>query len=336
MLLQFEEDPGKFIEIYNYRITILKSLISTIPQHFHDWMEFLAALDNMNLLYDKILRADNHVIHLQEYFLEMSRCNVGWYQQLLSMNLVKELMDISSYSLNSFASNYLKKLRETAHDTPISAPKIPHPHDIGPHNGLFPSNVSTKVYVSESKDGVLNAILQRLYGYVFLFTDSSEDEDRDQEEDEDEDNVSIMEEEEGIEMLPSSDSDNSSPRDLGDVEDVEDEGVAGVGVVGLGGGVGGGGGGGGGGAGEGDVGDFGGDHGGGGGDGGGVGDGGGGGSGRNNYDDAGDWSPHPILLKSNINIMNVPGDGNCLLHACTSKLKNCLDQFECFSEESSS
>ena len=121
MSLQFEEDPGKFIEIYNYRITILKSLISTIPLHFHDWLEFLAALDNMNLLYDDILRADNHVIRLQQYLLEMSRCNVGWYQQLLSMNLVNELMDISSYSLNSFASNYLKKLRATAHDTPISA-----------------------------------------------------------------------------------------------------------------------------------------------------------------------------------------------------------------------
>jgi hypothetical protein len=47
--------------------------------------------------------------------------------------------------------------------------------------------------------------------------------------------------------------------------------------------------------------------------------------GGNDYDDAGDWTPHPILLKNNINIMNVPGDGNCLLHACTSKLQNLLN-----------
>ena len=47
--------------------------------------------------------------------------------------------------------------------------------------------------------------------------------------------------------------------------------------------------------------------------------------GGNNHDDAIEWSPHPKLLKSNINIMNVPGDGNCMLHACTSKLQNLLN-----------
>ena len=145
---QFEDDPGRFIEIYRYRIFILKGLISTIPQHFQDWVEFLEALDKMDLLYHDILKADNHMIRLQEYLLEMSRCNIGWYQQLLNMKLVDDLMEISSYNLNSFASKYMKELRATARDTPISAPKVPHPNDIGPCNGLFPSNVSTKVYVT--------------------------------------------------------------------------------------------------------------------------------------------------------------------------------------------
>jgi hypothetical protein len=35
------------------------------------------------------------------------------------------------------------------------------------------------------------------------------------------------------------------------------------------------------------------------------------------------WKPHEQLLSSNISIMDVPGDGNCLFHACISKLQNC-------------
>ena len=35
-----------------------------------------------------------------------------------------------------------------------------------------------------------------------------------------------------------------------------------------------------------------------------------------------DWVPHEQLLLSNISIMDVPRDGNCLFHACTSHLQN--------------
>jgi hypothetical protein len=35
------------------------------------------------------------------------------------------------------------------------------------------------------------------------------------------------------------------------------------------------------------------------------------------------WKPHQQLLSGNVTIMDVPGDGNCLLYACISKLQNC-------------
>jgi len=35
------------------------------------------------------------------------------------------------------------------------------------------------------------------------------------------------------------------------------------------------------------------------------------------------WNPHARLLSSNVTIMDVPGDGNCLFYACISKLQNC-------------
>jgi hypothetical protein len=35
------------------------------------------------------------------------------------------------------------------------------------------------------------------------------------------------------------------------------------------------------------------------------------------------WKPHEQLLSSNVSIMDVPGDGNCLFYACISKLQNC-------------
>jgi hypothetical protein len=264
MSLQFEEDPGKFIEIYNYRITILKSLISTIPLHFHDWLEFLAALDNMNLLYDDILRADNHVIRLQQYLLEMSRCNVGWYQQLLSMNLVNELMDISSYSLNSFASNYLKELRARAHDTPISA--------------------------QDDEDDDYNDRHDEDDEDYEDYEDDEGDEDDEDDEDDEYDDDDDDDDDENSEEVEKDEKDEEHEEDEDDEDEVQVENEikehmklsdTGVDTLGQ--------------------------------------------DGGNNYDDAGDWTPHPILLKSNINIMNVPGDGNCMLHACTSKLQNLLN-----------
>jgi hypothetical protein len=36
------------------------------------------------------------------------------------------------------------------------------------------------------------------------------------------------------------------------------------------------------------------------------------------------WKPREQLLSSNVSIMDVPGDGNCLFYACNSKLQNCL------------
>jgi hypothetical protein len=35
------------------------------------------------------------------------------------------------------------------------------------------------------------------------------------------------------------------------------------------------------------------------------------------------WKPHEQLLSSNVSIMDVPGDGNCLFYACISQLQNC-------------
>jgi hypothetical protein len=35
------------------------------------------------------------------------------------------------------------------------------------------------------------------------------------------------------------------------------------------------------------------------------------------------WKPHQQLLSGNVTIMDVPGDRNCLLYACISKLQNC-------------
>jgi hypothetical protein len=35
------------------------------------------------------------------------------------------------------------------------------------------------------------------------------------------------------------------------------------------------------------------------------------------------WKPHEQLLTSNVSIMDVLGDGNCLFYACISKLQNC-------------
>jgi hypothetical protein len=35
------------------------------------------------------------------------------------------------------------------------------------------------------------------------------------------------------------------------------------------------------------------------------------------------WKPHEQLLSSNVSIMDVPSDGNCLFYACISKLQNC-------------
>ena len=35
------------------------------------------------------------------------------------------------------------------------------------------------------------------------------------------------------------------------------------------------------------------------------------------------WNPHARLLSSNVTIMDVPRDGNCLFYACISKLQNC-------------
>jgi hypothetical protein len=36
------------------------------------------------------------------------------------------------------------------------------------------------------------------------------------------------------------------------------------------------------------------------------------------------WKPHEQLLSSNVSIVDVPGDGNCLFYACISKLQNCM------------
>jgi hypothetical protein len=36
------------------------------------------------------------------------------------------------------------------------------------------------------------------------------------------------------------------------------------------------------------------------------------------------WKPHEQLLSSNVSIMDVLGDGNCLFYECISKLQNCL------------
>jgi hypothetical protein len=36
------------------------------------------------------------------------------------------------------------------------------------------------------------------------------------------------------------------------------------------------------------------------------------------------WKPHEQLLSSNVSIMDVSGEGNCLFYACISKLQNCL------------
>ncbi len=36
------------------------------------------------------------------------------------------------------------------------------------------------------------------------------------------------------------------------------------------------------------------------------------------------WKPHEQLLSSNVSIMDVPGDGNCLFYACISQLQNCM------------
>jgi hypothetical protein len=36
------------------------------------------------------------------------------------------------------------------------------------------------------------------------------------------------------------------------------------------------------------------------------------------------WKPHEQLLSSNVSIMDVTGDGNCLFYACISNLQNCL------------
>jgi hypothetical protein len=35
------------------------------------------------------------------------------------------------------------------------------------------------------------------------------------------------------------------------------------------------------------------------------------------------WKPHAQLLSSNVSIMDVPSDGNCLFYACVSKLQDC-------------
>jgi hypothetical protein len=35
------------------------------------------------------------------------------------------------------------------------------------------------------------------------------------------------------------------------------------------------------------------------------------------------WKPHEQLLSSNVSIMDVPSDGNCLFYACIPKLQNC-------------
>ena len=35
------------------------------------------------------------------------------------------------------------------------------------------------------------------------------------------------------------------------------------------------------------------------------------------------WKPHEQLLSSNVSIMDVPSDGNCLFYACISKLQDC-------------
>ncbi len=35
------------------------------------------------------------------------------------------------------------------------------------------------------------------------------------------------------------------------------------------------------------------------------------------------WKPHQQLLSGNITVLDVPGDGNCLVYACISKLQNC-------------
>jgi hypothetical protein len=35
------------------------------------------------------------------------------------------------------------------------------------------------------------------------------------------------------------------------------------------------------------------------------------------------WNPHARLLSSNVTIMDIPADGNCLFYACISKLQNC-------------
>jgi hypothetical protein len=36
------------------------------------------------------------------------------------------------------------------------------------------------------------------------------------------------------------------------------------------------------------------------------------------------WTPHAPLLSSNVDIIDVPGDGNCLSYACISHLEKCM------------
>jgi hypothetical protein len=177
------------------------------------------------------------------------------------MNLVNELMDISSYSLNSFASKYLKELRPTAHDTPISAQDD---EDDDYNDRDDEDDEDDEDY--EDDEGDEDDEYNEDDEYDEDDDDDNDDEnseedekdEKDEEHEEDEDEVKVQVENEIKEHVKLSDT--------------------GVDTLGQ--------------------------------------------YGGNDYDDAGDWTPHPILLKSNINIMNVPGDGNCLLHACTSKLQN--------------
>ena len=109
--------PADLVKIYRARTDTLKELIRKIPRSFEDWSSFRQvheydyANPDADNLFHKILQVDQHLKDLQQFYQESCSYDMDWNDQLLQqLHLINQVSDLSSYELDSFATNWISEL----------------------------------------------------------------------------------------------------------------------------------------------------------------------------------------------------------------------------------